>query len=222
MLLKVLKKTLESPLNCKEIKPVNPKGNQTWIFIRKNNTEAPILWPPGAKSWLIGKDPDAEKDWGQEEKGTIVSWMAHRLNGHGFGWTLGVGDGQGGLACWGSWGRKESDTTEQPNWTEYTAFYLSIHQLMDIGLFLLFGYSEQCCSEHARTSFYVNMHCHSSWIHISRSGNIGWYGSSMLNILRNYPTVWQSGYAVLLSHKQWVRVLMSPHLHRHLLLSFLF
>ena len=83
--------------------------------------ETPILWPPDAKSWLIGKDLDAGKDWGQEEKGTIEDEMAgwhHQLNGHGFGWTPGVGDGQGGQACCGSRGRKESDTTERLNWTE--------------------------------------------------------------------------------------------------------
>ena len=83
--------------------------------------ETLILWPPDAKSWFIGKDLDAGKDWGQEEKGItedeMVGWH-HRLNGHGFGWTLGVGDGQGGLACCGSWGRKESNMTEQLNWTE--------------------------------------------------------------------------------------------------------
>ena len=79
------------------------------------------LWPPDAKSWLIWKDPDAGKDWGQEEKGTtedeMIGWH-HQLDGHGFGWTLGVGDGQGSLVCCGSWGRKESDTTERLNWTE--------------------------------------------------------------------------------------------------------
>ena len=83
--------------------------------------ETPILWPPHAKSWLFGKDPDAGRDWGQEEKGTTEDEMAgwhHRLNGHGFGWTLGVGDGQGGLACCDSWGRKESDMTEWLSWTE--------------------------------------------------------------------------------------------------------
>ena len=91
----VLEKTLESPLDCKEIQPVNPKGDQSWVFIGRTDVEAetPILWPPDAKSWLIGKDPDAGKDWGQEEKGTteneMVGWH-HRLNGHGFGWTLGV------------------------------------------------------------------------------------------------------------------------------------
>ena len=111
------------PLDCKEIQPVHPKGDQSWVFIGRTGVEAetPILWPPDAKSWLIGKDPDAGKDWGQEEKGTtedeMVGWH-HRLDEHGFGWTLGVGDGQGGLACCGSRGRKESDTTEWLNWTE--------------------------------------------------------------------------------------------------------
>ena len=119
----MLEKTIESPLDFKEIQQVHPKGNQSWIFIGRTDAEAetPILWPPDAKSWLIWKDPDAGKDWGQEEKGTtedgMVGWH-HRLNGHGFGWTPGVGDGQGGLACCGSWGCKESDTTEQLNWTD--------------------------------------------------------------------------------------------------------
>ena len=93
----------ESPLDCKEIQPVHPKGDQSWLFIGRTDVEAetPILWPPDAKSWVIGKDPDAGKDWGQEEKGMtedeMVGWH-HRLNGYGFGWTPGVGDGQGGLA----------------------------------------------------------------------------------------------------------------------------
>jgi len=92
-----------------------------WVFIGRTDVEAetPILWPPDVKSWLIGKDPDAGKDWRWEEKGMtedeMVGWH-HWLNGHGFGWTPGVGDGQGGLACCGPWGRKESDTTEQLNW----------------------------------------------------------------------------------------------------------
>ena len=117
----VLEKTLESPLDGKEIQPVHPKGDQSWVFIGRTDVEAetPILWPPDAKSWLVWKDPDAGKDWGQEEKGTtegeMVGWH-HRLNGHGFGWTLAVGDGQGGLACCSSWGRKELDTAEQLNW----------------------------------------------------------------------------------------------------------
>ena len=119
----VLEKTLESPLDCKEIKPVNPKGNQPWVFIGRTDAEAetPILWPPDVKNWFIWKDPDARKDWGQEEKGTtedgLVGWH-HQLNGHGFGWNLGIGDGQGGLMCCGSWGDKESDKTEWLNWTE--------------------------------------------------------------------------------------------------------
>ena len=119
----VLEKTLESPLDCKEMQPVHPKGDQSWVSIGRTDVEAetPLLWPPDAKSWLIWKDPDAGKDWGQEEKGKtedeMVGWH-HWLDGHGFGWTLGVVDGQGGLVCCSSWGRKELDTTEQLNWTE--------------------------------------------------------------------------------------------------------
>ena len=118
----VLEKTLESPLDCKEIQPVNLKRNQPWVLIRSTDAEveAPILWPPDA-NWLLGKGSDAGKDWGREEKGMtedeMVGWR-HRLNGHEFRWTLGVGDGQGGLACCSSWGHKESDTTEWLNWTE--------------------------------------------------------------------------------------------------------
>ena len=104
----VLEKTLESPLDCKETQPVNPKGNQFWIFIGTTDAEAetPILWPPDAKSWLIWKDPDAGKDWRWEEKGTaedeMVGWH-HQLNGHEFEQILGVGDVQGGLACCSPW-----------------------------------------------------------------------------------------------------------------------
>ena len=112
------------PLNCKEIQPVHPKGDQSWVFIGRTDAEVetPILWPPHAKSWLIGKYPDAGRDWGQEEKGTTEDEMAewhHRLNGREFGWTPGVGDAQGGLACCDSWGRKESDTPERLNWTDW-------------------------------------------------------------------------------------------------------
>ena len=118
-----LEKTLESPLDCKEIQPVHPKGNQSWVFFGRNdaNAETPVLWPPHEKSWLIGKDPHAGRDWEQEEKGTTEDEMAgwhHRLDGREFEWTPGVGEGQGGLACCNSWGRKESDMTEWLNWTE--------------------------------------------------------------------------------------------------------
>ena len=119
----VLEKTIESPLNCKEIQPVHPEGDQSWLFIGRTDVEAetPILWPPDAKSWLIWKDPNSGKDWEQEEKemteDKMVGWH-HWVNGHGFGWTLGVDDGPGCLVCCGSWGRKELDITEWLNWTE--------------------------------------------------------------------------------------------------------
>ena len=112
-----------SPLDYKKIQPVHSKGDQSWVFFGRNDAkvETPILWSPDAKSWLIGKDSDAGRDWGQEEKGTTEDEMAgwhHRLDGCEFEWTLGVGDGQGGLACCSSWGHKESDTTELVNWSE--------------------------------------------------------------------------------------------------------
>ena len=108
---------------CKEIQPVHSKGDQPWVFFGRTDAKAetPVLWPPNVKSWLTGKDPDARRDWGQEEKETTEDEMAgwhHRLDGHEFEWTLGVGDGQGGLASCDSWGRKESDTTKQLNWTD--------------------------------------------------------------------------------------------------------
>ena len=119
----VLKKTLESPLDCKGIQPVHSEGDQPWDFFGRNGAKAEtaVLWPPHVKSWLIGKDSDAGRDWGQEEKGTTEDEMAgchHWLDGCESEWTLGVGDGQGGLVCCDSWGRKESDTTERLNWTE--------------------------------------------------------------------------------------------------------
>ena len=119
----VLEKTLESPLDCEEIQPVHPKGDQSWVFSGRNDAKAetPVLWPPHAKSWLIEKDSDAGRDWGQEEKGTTEDEMAgwhHWLDGHESQWTRGVGDGQGGLACCDSWGRKESDTTEWLIWSD--------------------------------------------------------------------------------------------------------
>ena len=119
----VLEKTLESLLDYREIQPVHSIGDQSWVFIGMTDVEAesPLLWSPDAKSWLIWKDPDAGKDWGQEEKGMTEDEMAgwhHWFDEHGFGWIPGVGDGQGGLVCCGSWGHKESDTTERLNWTD--------------------------------------------------------------------------------------------------------
>ena len=124
----VLKKTLESPLDCKEIKPINPQGNQSWIFFERTDTEAEvlILWSPDAKKWLTGKDTDAAKDW-RQEKGTTEDEMVgchHRLDGHEFEQALGVGDGQGGLVCCSPWGRKELDMTEQLNWVISDVEYL--------------------------------------------------------------------------------------------------
>ena len=119
----VLEKTLESPLDCKEIQPVHPKGNHSWIFIGRTDAkaEAPVLWPHDVKSQLTGKDPDAQKYWRWEEKGTtereMVGWH-HRLKGHEFESTLGVGDGQGGLVCCSPWARTELDMTEWLSWTE--------------------------------------------------------------------------------------------------------
>ena len=132
----VLEKTLVSPLDCKEIQPVHSEGDQPWSFFGRNDAKAetPVLWWPHAKSWLIGKDSDAGRDWGQEEKGTTEDEMAgwhHQLNGREFEWTPGVGDGQGGLACCNSWGRKESDTTEWLNWTEVPKRTKQISKISD-------------------------------------------------------------------------------------------
>ena len=133
----VLEKTLESPLVCKEIKPVNPKGDQSWIFIGRTGAKAetPILWPPDAKNWHLWKDPDAGKDWRQEEMGMseheMVGWH-HRLDGHEFEQALGVGDGQGSLVCCSPWGLKESDTTVWRNWILHVKslqFWFSFYEM---------------------------------------------------------------------------------------------
>ena len=154
----VLEKTIENPLGCKEIQPVHPKGDQSWVFFGRTDAEARtlILWPPHAKSWLIGKDPDAGRDWGQEAKGMTEDEMAgwhHWLNGYEFGWTPGVGDGQGGLACYDSCGHKESDTTEQLNWTDIhvniylwpfpftqrTWFFINLFSLFSFSIIMVFS-----------------------------------------------------------------------------------
>ena len=138
----VLEKTLESPLDCKEIQPVHPKGNQSWIFIGRTDAEAevPILWPPDGKNWLIGKDPDAGKDW-RQEKGTIADEMVgwdHQLDGHEFEQALGVDDRRGSPVCCSPRGHKESDTTE---WLELNWKIKTCCQLQD-GIFLFQIYSK--------------------------------------------------------------------------------
>ena len=121
----VLEKTLESPLDCKEIQPVHPKGNQSWIFTGRTDAEAetPILWPPDVKNWVIGKDPNAGKDWGQEEKGTtedeMVGWH-HRLNRHEFEQALGDGEGQGSLTCCSPVHGVTESQTRLSNWATKT------------------------------------------------------------------------------------------------------
>ena len=128
----VLEKTLESPLGCNEIKPVNPKENQSWIFIGRANAdaEAPILWSLDAKNWLTGKDPDAGKEWRQEEKGTtedeMVGWH-HWLNAHEFEQAPRVGDRPGSLACCSPWGCKEMNMSEWLNWTTKYSIYIFCH-----------------------------------------------------------------------------------------------
>ena len=133
-----LEKTLESALGCKEIKLAHPKGNQSRIFIGRTDAEAeaPILWSPDAKNWLIGKDLDAGKDWRQKEKGAtedeMVGWH-HWLNGHEFEQATGVSDGQGSLACCSPWGCKELDWTERPtelNWIEQLLHFILLNAVL--------------------------------------------------------------------------------------------
>ena len=147
----VLEKTLEGPLDCKEIKPVNPKGNQSWIFIGKTDAEAeaPILWPPDAKNWLTAKVPDAGEDWRKDNGMTEdekVGWYLW-LNGHEFEQALGVGDGEGSLVCCSPWSRKELDTTELLNWTDLSNILL-IPQ--DIAIVLKIKYFK--CLQHIWTN----------------------------------------------------------------------
>ena len=139
----VLDDTLENLLDCKEIQPVHPEGNQSRIFIGRTDAgaETPILWPPCMKNWLIWKDPDAGKDWRREEKGMtedeMVGWP-HQLDGHEFEQAPGVGDGQGSLVCCSPWGHKESDMTEWLNWTE-----LNLVQLRVENWFLYTSFEEE-------------------------------------------------------------------------------
>ena len=140
----LLEKTLESPLDSREIQPVHPKGDQSWVFIGKTDAESetPILWPPDVKNWLIWKDPDAGKDWRWEEKGKtedeMVAWH-HWLNGHEFEEAPGVSDGQGSLACCSPWGGKESDTTEWLKWTELSKSRCTLSARLILNFYSLLG-----------------------------------------------------------------------------------
>ena len=163
----VLEKTLESPLNCKEIQPVHCEGDQPWDFFGRNDAKAetPVLWPPHAKSWLIGKDSDAGRDWEQEEKGTSEDEKAgwhHQPDGHEFGWTLEVGDGRGVLACWNMGSQRVGhDWVTELNWTnggiimapvlrKVKFFFSNLEKLAQVKVVLLvtemsyFLYLEKC------------------------------------------------------------------------------
>ena len=148
----MLEKTLESPLDCKEIQPVHPKGNRSWIFIGRIDSEAETLirWPLHAKSWLIGKDPDARKDWGKEKGMTedeMIGWH-HQLSGLKFEQGLGVGDGQGGLACCSPWGHKELDMTEWLNWTELSEKGVLIYKMIIVIFFYSLSFFFFLCFIH--------------------------------------------------------------------------
>ena len=191
----IVEKTLESALDCKEIQPVHPKGDQPWDFFGRNDAKAetPVLWPPHVKSWLIGKESDAGRDWGQEEKGTTEDEMAgwhHRLDGRESEWTPGVGDGQGGLVCCGSWGCEESDTTEWLNWTDlrlsplwssqchfspesletgYVTIYLAWFNTLCSSCFLAFSFSFSHLLKLAlQVSLYLEIRksCFTFWVHL--------------------------------------------------------
>ena len=139
----LLENTLEGPLNCEEIQPVHPKGNQSWVFIGRTDAEAktPILWPPDVKNWLIGKDPDAGKDWRQEEKGTtedeIVGWH-HWPDGHEFEQVPGDGEGQWSLVCCSPWVHKQPDMIEGLNNSNKRKSKIKVHQsVMSVLFFML-------------------------------------------------------------------------------------
>ena len=164
----LLEKTLESPLDCKEIKSVNPKGNQPWVFIGRTDAEALIFWPPDVKNWLTGKDPDAGQDWRQEKKEKTEDEMAgwhDQVNGHEFEQTLGVGDGQGSLVCSSLWGCTESDMMERLNWAELNcprdrgAWRATVHGVTNSwtqlsthnSLIILANYQEKAMATHSST-----------------------------------------------------------------------
>ena len=169
----VLEKSLESPLDCKEIQPVHSKRDQPWDFFGRNDAKAETsaLSPPHVKSWLIGKDSDAGRGWGQEKKGTTEDEMAgwhHGVSGREFEWTVGVGDGQGSLVCCNSWGHKELDTTEWLNWTECNRKNkISPHSVQ------------------AGTLYRIKWLCHPSVIYAGLRDRKGVHFSWLLNILHD-------------------------------------
>ena len=175
----VLQKTFESPLNCKEDKPVNPKGNQLRIFIGGTDTEAetPILWPPDAKNWLTGKDPDAGKDWRQEEKGMtedeLVGWH-HWLNGHEFEQTPGDGERQGSLACWNPWGHKELDMT---GWLNYNR--IVTEQISSLSWF----FSNPSKLKLINFFYEFCIICTETFEDVGMSRDLGWEGADITNRL---------------------------------------
>ena len=167
----VLEKTLESPLDGKEFKPVSAKGNQSWIFTGRTDAEAetPILWPPDVKSWLTGKDSDTGKDW-RQEKGTedeMVGWH-HRLNGHEFEQAPGVGDGQEKLVCYSPWGRKGWDTTQQLNWSEWLTFIFFIC-FLPLGWFCLRIWGYRYFSLQSWFQLVLHPAWHFAWCTLHRS-----------------------------------------------------
>ena len=165
----MLEKTLESPLDCKEIQPVHSKGDQSWVFFGRNDAKAeiPVLWPPHAKSWVIGKDSDAGRDWGQEEKGMTEDEMAgwHHQPMDMSEWIPGVGDGQGGLVCCSSrGGRVGHDWATELNW-EYHCIAVPCFvysPLVASGLFTLFDCYEWCKYKHSHTHLHMDICFHFS------------------------------------------------------------
>ena len=171
---------------------VHSEGDQPWDLFGRNDAKAetPVLWPPHAKSWLIGKDSDASRDWGQEEKRTTEDKMAgwhHRLNRSEFEWTQGVGDGQGGLACCSSWGRKESDTTEQLNWTELgsTPIYEKneiVNSLPDVDIY--------------HNQNYVYFCIFTFWMKDAYFKETTVWSITVINIMQNSNDLWQVNFGM--------------------------
>jgi len=194
----VLEKTLESPLDCKEIQPVHPKGDQSWVFIGRNDAiaETPVLWLPHAKSWLIGKHPAAGREWRQKEKGTTEDEMArwhHWPDGREFEWTPRVGDGQGGLPWCDSWGHKESDTTERLNWTDCAGF-CCISQGINHGVHLLTPSQTSL----PFTTCPIPLGCHKHQVELPVSHN-----KFSLAIYFAYGNVYVSILLIWLVHHRW-------------------